>query len=142
MYSFTCLILVYINPKKYAPTYVFTCTFTKNKSLYHLVLTYIPKTYFSFGRLICMPKMAKPKTPEMSSPLREEESEYRNGLTHKLNFRSGDCILTFRFYITHLLIALFISLSNRHHRCYCGCLSYQKNTNLGCVSVTRWQKYV
>ena len=107
-----------------------------------LYLRTFQKPIFLFGRLICMPKMAKPKTPEMSSPLREEESEYRNGLTHKLNFRSGDCILTFRFCITHLLIALFISLSNRHHRCYCGCLSYQKNTNFGCVSVTRWRKYV
>ena len=43
-----------------------------------LYLRTFQKPIFLFGRLFCMPKMAKPKTPEMSSPLREEESEYRN----------------------------------------------------------------
>ena len=71
-----------------------------------LYLRTFQKPIFSFGRLICMPKMAKPKTPEMSSPSREEESEYRNGLTHKLNFRSGDTIPTVRFCITHLLFCI------------------------------------
>ena len=141
-YTLIHLFNVLIVKFMYLRTYVFRFTFKKKESVPFCTYVHSKTQFFWFGHLISMPKMAKPKTPEMSSPLREEESEYTNGITHKLNFKSGDCIPTFRFCITHLLFAIFISSSNRRNRCYCGSLSHQTKTNFGRVSVTRWRKYV
>ena len=60
-----------------------------------------------------MRKMAKPKSPEMSSSLQQEEGECRNSLTHKLNFKSGDLIPTLKFWIINLLFEIFVLSWNR-----------------------------